>query len=119
MVNRNQQNMTSASMETYHRRIKNLLRDYENYGTDPVKMVAWNRPTRNIRTREPESALSNASTDGLAVPAGTPQEVPGTSRLEVALRPEVKAILLLPADLTPEDAAALKALVDASVRSAR
>lgn len=119
VASRNHQNMTSASMETYHRRMKNLLGDYENYGVDPVRMAAWSRPTRTIRTREPGSVLPNHPTGSLAIPTVTPQEVPGTSRLEVALRPDVKAILLLPADLTPEDAVALKALVDASVRSTR
>ncbi|TSC72279.1 MAG: Uncharacterized protein G01um101438_597 [Parcubacteria group bacterium Gr01-1014_38] len=119
VVSRNQQKMTAASMETYRRRIKNLLSDYENYGVDPTRIAEWNRPTRKVLAREPGSVISNPSTDSSAAPTSVPNnETPATSRLEIVLRPDARAILVLPANLTKEDAAAIKALVDASVRSA-
>lgn len=119
VVNRNQQKMTAESMDTYLRRIKNLLSDYEKYGVDPTRMAEWDRPTRKIRARESGSVISNHPTDNPAATILPPNNEALATRLEVSLRPDARAVLVLPANLTKEDAAAIKALVDASVRPAR
>ena len=120
VLNRNLQNISVASAETYYRRIKNLLNDYGKYGVDPAKMAEWNRPPRKIRLKEFGPEISTNYSAPKNPPAGsvlTSHETPVT-RLDIALRPGAKALVVLPADLTKEDAAVIKALVDASVRLA-
>lgn len=58
---RNQAKISASSIEIYKKRIRNLISDYENYGSDPSKMAAWNREvvTRKIKGKTPTAKQDN------------------------------------------------------------
>lgn len=112
---KNKARMSIASLETYKRRLVSLLRDYEKYGMDPSKMASWTRPIRRPYGKRIEKSSGIERQE-----AGVPEE-PGVSsvktegptmnRLEISLRPDARAILLLPSDLTSEEAEKIVGLV--------
>ncbi len=115
---RHQKTISAASMYTYYRRMKTLLADYQRYGTDPTAMATWNRPKRAVRVPAPNVVVP--AQVSRHEPAHTPSPVVpdarAAHRLEIALRPDVKATLILPTQVTAEDATIIKAFVDASVQ---
>jgi len=113
VVGKNNQKMTMASLETYRRRFINLLKDYEAYGIDPTKMNTWERKVRNIRrAKRPIKVESSSSVD---ISSALLQERTEMNRLELSLRPGVKAIMVIPPDITKQEASMIKAIIDAHV----
>lgn len=105
---KNKSKVAAASLETYKRRIQGLIRDYEKYGIDPTKISSWERPIKKatgrktVETETTKSSNEKHEHDSINEPSldmGTPMH-----RLELSLRPSVKAIILLPANLTKEEA---------------
>lgn len=112
VFNKNKARINVNSLGTYRRRMLGLLNDYEKYGTDPAKMASWSRPVvkRLTKANVAKTDAKDFQTDG----AGEEKtEIPGVPlhRVELSLRPDAKAILLLPSDLTPEEAEKIKGLV--------
>lgn len=54
LYNKNSSKLSASSIEVYKRRIRNLISDFEKYGTSPSAMANWNRPivTRKLRTEK-------------------------------------------------------------------
>lgn len=111
VFNKNSSSMSASSVETYKRRISSLIKDYEKYGTDPTKMSSWNRPTRKMKKKVVKEKNDNQE---ISV---QPSEVSSieTSRFEVSLRPGVKSIVVVPADITKEEVEKIKKLIDSLV----
>ncbi len=118
----NKNRMSPDSLETYYRRLKNLISDFEECGGDVDKMAVKKRaavkklPSAAGGSRPVSGRSLKAEADAPAAAAETEVSAPDSNRLELSLRPGVKAIVILPADLTSDEAGVIKALVDASVR---
>lgn len=120
VVNKNKSNLSMATLLRYKNRVKRILEDYTNYGIDPSKMASWNRVTYSRSnksktkedlqvspiTKKASPPMESESTDDLY-----PREVPIT-RFEIVLRPNIKAIILTPGDLTLSEAKKLKAYIE-------
>lgn len=115
VFHKNKATVAVASLETYKRRISGLLKDYEKYGTDPTKMANWERPVRKVNTRKKSAESSSESQEArqdnvsrsVSLDKGTPMH-----RLELSLRPNVKAIILVPSDLTKDEGEQIKGLIE-------
>ncbi len=113
VFNKNKSKISAVSLKVYQRRIGSALSDYEQYGRDPQAMANWKRRTRVAAPRKisqgdillPESGkLESGELGSISV---------GMNRHELTLRPGVKAILLIPADLSMNETKKIKALLDA------
>lgn len=108
LFNKNKSEMTAQSLQTYKNRFLAVIKDYEKYGTNPTKMANWNRPIRKISTRTDKqriSSIENLSSDEKYKEAEM-------SRFELPLRPGVKAIILVPADINKGDVEKIRKYID-------
>ena len=95
----NKINMTAESLQTYKNRFLGLMKDYEKYGLNPTKMASWNRPVRKMSVNR---AVKNG--DELPLhPGSSHQGETEMSRFELPLRQNVKAIILVPSDITKSE----------------
>jgi len=105
--------LTAASLEIYRRRITSLIKDYETYAHDPAKMATWTRVIR-LRGSRSKKKNENGSTNSLSgernIPSTTELST-GITRFELLLRPNIKAIILTPSDLTVEEARKIKGYI--------
>ena len=105
--------MTAGTLETYRKRVSSLLKDYERYGIDPTKMANWSRPLRNttgVKRKKPE-VTKNINPTKVATLEHSQQTVE-TSRLELTLRPGIKAIILVPSDITKPEVQKIRSYID-------
>jgi len=111
VFNKNKTKIAAASLGTYRRRMLGLLNDYEKYGVDPTKLTTWNRPLRQRRSiktdKEPTKPVAESTQ-----PEQIPTNLAEIDRHELTLRPGVKAIILVPSDLRPEEIKRIQNLVD-------
>ena len=100
-------------LETYKRRFRNAVKSYKEYLANPG---TW-KPASQERSGNPERRQRTSN------PAGAPAELDtaprsrltterGTEEYRLPLRPAVMARLILPVDLTPDEAHRVKAFVD-------
>jgi len=119
---KNQAKFTASSLAVYRRRLLSLISDYEKYGVDPTKMASWDRPSRKITGRK-------MGDDGRPVSEEQPsldmmgtqiiEKGPTMDRFELSLRPNVKAIILVPSDLSGEEVKKIKGLIDYLANNAK
>lgn len=115
VFNKNKSKMSAASLETYKRRLRALLNDYERYGTDPSKMASWNRVPR-IRRSNKSLKTSGQKTpeqeDAVTSNERALEQSSKIIRFEISLRPDAKAIILTPSDMTTEEVNKIKGYID-------
>jgi len=105
---KNSSTMSVSSIDTYRRRIGSLLHDFEKYGTDSSKMSSWNPRSRNIKKKIVKEISNVNNTNNITV--DTPAFE--THRLEVSIRPGIKSILIIPADLTKDEAQRISNIIN-------
>ncbi len=111
---KNGKNFTSSSLAAYKYRILKLLNDYEKYGIDPTKMAGWSPKIKNIN-RDSKKQSSAAQNEGMAEAQEMPASTAGIHRLEVALRPGIKAVIIIPMDITSAESTRIKGVLDSLV----
>jgi len=103
VCNKNKSKMSDISLETYRRRMRVLLNDYEKYGTDPSKMISWRRESR-VRSGGKSQKIDRQATVEREVAEasgkGFLEQSSKVIRFEISLRPDAKAIILTPTDMT-------------------
>lgn len=101
---RGNSNLSASSLEEYKRRIRRVISDYKNYGTDPSKMASWNRAikTRKFRGKNESNKKVLSTTRMSSSEELTRFELPLTSG---------KAIIFTPPILKKVDIAKIKAYV--------
>ncbi len=119
VINRNKSTLSIATLLRYKSRVKKILQDYEKYGIDPSRMASWNRvaysKSKKLNEKDdlnivplPERGQSSMENED----AGLSSRGIPITRFEIVLRPNVKAIVLTPGDLTITEAKKLKAYIE-------
>lgn len=109
VFNKNKAKMAVESLLTYKNRLNALISDYEKFGIDPTKMANWNRPVRRVSTNgkgkgEEKQDQPHQETERY-------KEI-DMSRFELPLRVGVKAIILVPSDITKEEVDKIRKYID-------
>jgi len=113
-------NFTAASLATYRSRLLKVINDYEKYGTDPTKMANWNPKVVVRAPKKPKEATGSASAQNesaqnVDTSVGMGVIPANMHRLELALRPGVKFVVIVPQDLKKTEAVTLNALLTSLV----
>lgn len=115
VIRKNQDKLSPGSLEVYKRRVWGLLKDFEEYANDPAKFVGWN-PIRRVvvkKKNNPEKGDSNlGEKSNFEQDNNLPSTLEGLSKSEIPLRPGVKAVILVPNDLIPDDVEKIKLFID-------
>lgn len=109
----NARNFTAGSLETYRKRVSKLISDYEKYGIDPTKMSSWNVKAPLVRVKKTNDVSTGRSTEESAPPLPAPSSM--SDRIELSLRDDSKAILILPRGLTKAEAFKIKTILDSLI----
>lgn len=115
VYNKNKSKMSVASLETYKRRLRALLIDYEKYGTDPSKMASWNRVPRVRRSNKSLKSNGQTTTEQENIEVSNERPLEQNSkviRFEISLRPDAKAIILTPSDMTADEVNKIKGYIE-------
>jgi hypothetical protein len=110
VFNKNKSNMTVASLETYKNRFIALIKEYEKYGVNPTMMANWNRIVRKVSTKSDKVKNSNAP-ENLEIKENDFKEIE-MSRFELPLRPGIKAIILVPSNITKSEVDKVRKYID-------
>lgn len=112
----NSKDYTAESLEVYKKRVQKVLGEYESYGTDPAKFSEWGGSVRvpsNV-TKKKEKKAAAEHGESISSPEQQPL-APGMNRLELSLRDNVTAVLIVPRDLTLSEAEKLKTILSTLV----
>ena len=96
------------SLNTYKMRFMKVLNDYKRYGADPSNIQNW--VVKNRKPIQPSIQQKDTSSQTPSPLINYPVE--SQHKIELALRPSAKAMLLVPADLTQKEAETLKSIID-------
>lgn len=122
VFNKNKAKFTASSLAVYRRRLLGLIADYEKYGIDPTKMVSWIRPSRKMSGRKSENSKQAIQADSGVSGVAEAQLIekgPTMDRFELSLRPNIKAIILVPSDLSSDEVKKIRGLVDYLANNAK
>lgn len=108
---KNPSKMTAESLLTYRNRLNALISDYEKYGTNPIKMANWNRPVRKLNPKTKEAPKREEKQVKLAQEQEVYKDI-DMSRFELPLRPGVKAIILVPSDISKSEVEKLRGYIN-------
>lgn len=117
----NRLNLSSASIRAYISRVRRIIGDFKTYGQDTKKFHTW-KPKKVQRLVRNKTTLSDQSEDINAISSGpvhsqsaSSQKNIGTRTLVWSLRPDLVIQIQLPIDLSRNDVARLKKLLDLEV----
>jgi hypothetical protein len=106
--------ISAGSLATYKSRLIKVVADYEKYGTDATKMANWSPKVIAPRVKRTQNGTGDSSptptqteTDaeaGVVVPANM-------HKIELALRPDAKFVLIIPRDLKTTEVTTLEAIL--------
>jgi hypothetical protein len=101
-------------LEAYKRRFRNAVKSYKEYLENPGTWKPASQERSGGERRErPSSASTDASGSGIgSVRSRAAITDAGSEEYRLPLRPSVMARLILPVDLTPDEATRVKAFVD-------
>ncbi|HWY79306.1 MAG TPA: hypothetical protein VNW29_03020 [Candidatus Sulfotelmatobacter sp.] len=104
--------MTVSSIETYKSRIKKVIAEYKKYGMNTTNMNSWN-PTiairKKIEKKDSENVLDKK--DQPIDEESDQSTTNNTTRFELPLRENVKAVILLPGDVTKSEVGKIEAYI--------
>lgn len=123
VLNSNKDKFSIDSINTYKMRFLKVISDYKRYGLNPSQMQNWQVKPRRVILSKPElKDVPDVFQDASDIkPSGVTHNsvsnvdnyVTGNvHRIELALRPNQKAILHIPSDITKTEAETLKSIID-------
>jgi site-specific recombinase XerD len=113
-------NFTATSLAVYRSRLLKTINDYEQYGQDPSKMANWN-PKVVIRGPRQPAATQKVTDEQEGSDKGEPdkdRQQPVSAnmhRLELALRPNTKFVIIVPQDLKQAEADTLSSILNSLI----
>lgn len=118
VVNHNSTKFSLGSLETYKKRIQRVLREYSLYGKDATKMTNW-KPKMRVFTKkkkqeEQSEESRRAETKETPFAPMTTGDLSDSklSKYEIQLRSDTKALIIIPFDLSTDEADKLKLYID-------
>lgn len=112
VFSKNADRFSSSSLTTYKSRTQKVLTDFAKYG-DPLKMNSWS-PKVIIRNKKAGSdATPSTSKNANIIPPEEDEIVPqNMHKIELALRENVKVVIIIPRDLKEEENTTIKTILD-------
>ena len=110
VVQKNKDNVTINSLETYKSRLQRLISDYEKFGIDPSKMANWNPPHRVRIKKEKVKQIIVSHSVPLVEENPTPNTM-NTAEL-TSFRPSKNIFISYPLNFTLEEAKSIKSFAD-------
>lgn len=115
VYNKNKTKYSADTFRIYQRRIERLINEYEEYGTDPMKMASWNKKSRvsmqNKKSPAAFKVVKNIENEDVQEEK-LPERGTAMNRYELQLRPDAKAIILTPSDLTLDEVKKIKIYIE-------
>ena len=104
-----------GSLTTYKARLLKIIHDYQRYGIDPAKMQNWTTKsyinvTHKLHKKEISDKVQDKQEIALSTTTDTP--VDNMHKIELFLRPNKKSLILIPRDITAEEAKTIKTIID-------
>ena len=101
-----------GSLNTYKARLLKVIKDYQKYGINPSKVQGWaTKPNKATSHKTPKKDISDKEPDktqiGLSDHTNTP-----VHKIELSLRTDAKSIIIIPRDINPKEAKAIKDIID-------
>ena len=116
VFNKNKTNYSTASLDVYRRRVSKLIGDYFSYGMDPLKMNNWKPALRSFTGSKPKNENGKQKVGATQNFESEGEEVTnGKGRIEWPFNVGRKAILILPEDLTEDEARTLQQLINLKI----
>jgi len=110
---KNGKNFNASTLAVYKSRISKLLSDYGKYGVDPTKMASW---APKVINRSPRKQRPATSTESMSeIKDLLPITALGMHKIELALRPGVKSVIIVPTDMTDTEGAIIKGVLESLV----
>lgn len=115
VFSKNADRFSSSSLATYKSRTQKVLTDFAKYG-DPIKMNSWT-PKIIHRAKKVPSIAADSPQQNQSISLES-DEIPrgNTHKIELALRPDTKFIIVVPRDISESEATTLKAILDSLVQ---
>lgn len=107
---KNKSKMTATTLDVYKKRVIKILNDYQNYGADSSKMTSWNPATRTVRRGEEKRPKKAESVE--EVGKSLHESPVPMNRFELLLRPDIRAVISTPSDITKGEVKKIKSYVD-------
>jgi len=115
VFNKNKADFNTTSLKTYKSRVQKALTDFERY-SDPIKMNSWS-PKVITRSKRKASQAPVADVDDDSAATENPSIMEGNvHKIELALRPGVKMLLIAPRDLKELEAKMINSIVTSLVK---
>ena len=110
VFSKNASRFNANSLMSYKSRAGKVVSDYEQYA-DPAKMSSWS-PKVIVRAKKlPSVTRARGNAEAPASIDDTAGVSPTMHRIELALRPDVKTVLLIPKDMTETEQATIIAIL--------
>ena len=106
--------ISAGSLATYKSRLVKVVADYEKYGTDATKMANWSPKVIAPRVKRVKNGLNNSSPTSIQSEPDVDTGVAVSTnmhKIELALRPDAKFILVVPRDLKTTEVTTLQAIL--------
>jgi len=110
-------NKNIGSLNTYKARLLKVINDYQRYGIDPSKIQGWTTkshkaPVLNKERDNLDKRVDKTQTE-LSDHTNTP--VHNVHKIELALRPNVKSLILVPGDISLKEIKIIKNVLDSLI----
>jgi hypothetical protein len=114
---KNKTKYTASSLDVYRKRVSKLINDYLSYGADPTKFNSWSPLVRKtpVRKQKEPSATALAPKPSNDSSSTKDSDDRYGTRIEWPFDNDRKAILILPPDLSSNEAKTVKSIVDLRV----
>lgn len=115
VFSKNKSNFTTTSLATYKSRVQKVLTDFERY-SDPIKMNSWSPKVITRSKKKVSQASASDSDDNFVDAKNSSVTENNVHKIELALRPGVKMLLIVPRDLKELEAKMINSIVASLVK---
>lgn len=111
LYSKNSTKLSASSLEVYKRRVRSLISDYEQYGTDPTKIAAWDRKALTRKPKVKKAKEVESTPESLSTEMDKPTNSSNIQSAELNLS-RGKGKIIVPQELSEEDRVLLKFQID-------
>jgi len=110
----NNKDKNIGSLNTYKARLLKVINDYQRYGIDPSKMQSWSVSHKNTNHKLAKKDIPDKKKDyaQISLSDHTNTPVDNVHKIELALRPNFKSLILIPRDISISEAKTIKTIID-------